>query len=453
MSRMKRRHFLMGSLAASAAASSALGRKKAGNDQNDKVVVAMMGMGGRSQDLLRNLARRPDVEIACLCDVDASKYERPLEHLDSVGRPEPDLVKDFRRVLDRSDIDAMVIATPLHWQALATIMCCQAGKDVYVEKPGSQYALEAKMAAEAARKYDRVVQVGLQNRSATYVQNGIQRVHSGELGDVHLVRVTEMVRSRVRRDAAGNIIQAKGPAETPPDHLDWDLWCGPGPHAEYSPGRWWGNVFDFGTGGIFSDGVHQIDVARAMIGHAYPKTVTHTGGVYSFKDGRDIPDTQTVTFEYDDLTLVIQGTQWAHYMYKTPSPIRDGDQYPDWRFNSTKVELYGTDAMMTFGRQGGGYQVHDRERNMIASEYGRQATADHIANFVDCVRTRKRPNADIEEGHRSTLLCHLANASHRAGGIKLEYDPEKVEFVGNPEASRFLSRQNQRDPWKLPKTV
>ena len=452
MEEIKRRHFLMGS-AAAASISSSLAADNKKTSANDKVTVAMIGVGGRGRSLLRRFTSRPDVDIACLCDVDSSKFEQALEHLDDVGRPEPSLEQDFRNVLDRRDIDAVVIATNLHWQALATIMSCQAGKDVYVEKPASQYALEAKMAAEAARKYSRVVQVGFQNRSAPYVDKAIDCVHSGNLGDIHLVRVSEMVRTRVRRDPSGKIMPAKGPSETPPSHLDWDLFCGPAPHVKYSPGRWWAHLFNYGTGGIFSDGCHQIDVARALIGQDYPKTVTCGGGVFAVKDGRDIPDTQLATFEFDNLTFVIEGTQWAQYMYKTPGPIRDGDRFPDWRFNSTKVELLGTEAMMTFGRQGGGWQVHDLDRNLISSEYGRQATAEHIANFIDCIRTRKRPNADIEEGHRSTLLCHLANASYRAGGIKLEYDPEKVEFVGNPEASKFLRRQHQRDPWKLPKTV
>ena len=442
MKRIKRRHFLLGSLAASAVATTARPRKVSAND---KVTLAMIGVGGRANGLLHNLAARPDVEIACLCDVDESKFERPLETLDSADRREPECVKDFRRVLDRSDIDGVVIATPLHWQALATIMSCQAGKDVFCEKPGSHNAYEAKMTARAARKYDRVVQIGFQNRSAPYVQKAIEYTRSGKLGNVHFVRVVEMIR--------GGTNTAKGAVQTPPSHLDWDFWCGPGPLTDYSPGRWWFDTYDYTGGRIFDDGVHQLDVARALIGRDDPKTVSCTGGRYTHDDGHDTPDTISATFQFGDMTLVIEGALWANYMYKTPGSIRMGDKFSDWRFLSTKVEVMGTKAMMTFGRHGGGWQVHDLERNMIASQYGRETTGKHLSNFLDCIRTRKRPNADVEEVYRSVSLWHLANAAYRAGGKTLEYDAKKVEFVGDPEASRLLRREQYRAPWALPKKV
>lgn len=463
MKRVKRRHFLVGSLAASAAVSTVKkplglqtkdphagmgkspGFRPRSISPNSKVVLGMMGMGGRMRQLLKQLSSRPDVEIACLCDVDESKFERHLDILDDAGRDEPDMCGDFRRMLDRKDIDAIVVATPLQWQALATIMSCQAGKDVYVEKPGSHNAYETELMTRAARQYDRVVQVGYQNRSATYVQNAIDYMRSGKLGKTHLVQVNELIR--------GGTETTKGPVEKCPDYLDWDSWCGPAPKAEYSPGRWWFDHFDYTGGRILDDGVHQLDVARGLFGKDYPKSVTCSGGRYHFNDGNDTPDTMAATFEYDDMTLVIQGTLWANYMYKTPSPIRDGNKFPDWRFNATKVKVLGTEAMMSFGRQGGGWQVHDLDRNMIASEYGRQTTSHHLENFIHCIETRERPNADVKEAGRSALLWHLANASFRAGGKKLVYDHENVEFVGDPEASKFLRRQEYRKPWTMPEKI
>jgi predicted dehydrogenase len=404
-----------------------------------------MGLGSRGTGLVGDLARRDDVDVTWLCDVDATRFERSLEILGRAGRRDSKQTQDFRRILDDPAVDALVVATNHHWHALPTILACQAGKDVYVEKPCSHNAWEGRQMVAAARKYDRVVQVGLQNRSAEYLQGAREYVQSGRLGDLHLVRVLNMNEGQMR---------PKGPTEPVPATLDWDMWCGPGPVASYSPGSWRVVRYDYSLGRVFDDGVHQLDVMRLVTGLGPPRTVAHAGGIHRFKDGRDTPDTMLATFEYPDLTVLFQATLWAEPIRETPSAIRDGDEFPDWLFNGTKIELFGTEGMMLVGRMGGGWQAFDNDRKVVDSSYGRHSAAHeaHMADFLDCVRSRRRPHADIEETFPSTLLAHLANASYRAGNRKLEYDPETGGIRDDPEATAFLERQG-RAPWAIPDEV
>jgi predicted dehydrogenase len=402
-----------------------------------------MGVGGRGTSLVRDLARRDDVDVAWLCDVDTTRFERSLGILDAAGRPTPQRTQDFRKILDDPEVDALVVATNHHWHGVPTILACQAGKDVYVEKPCSHNAWEGRQMVAAARKYDRVVQVGLQNRSAAYLQGAREYVQSGKLGDVHLVRVLNMNEGRMRR---------KGPEQPVPPTLDWEMWCGPAPVVPYSPGPWFIARYDYSLGAIFDDGVHQLDVMRLVTGLGTPQTVVAAGGVYHFKDGRDTPDTLLATFEYPELTLLFQTTVWAEAIRETPSVIRDGDQYPNWLFNGTKIELFGTEGMMLVGRMGGGWQAFDNDRKMVDSSYGRQASPEHVSDFLECVRSRQRPNGDIEETFPSTLFAHLANASYRAGHRKLAYDAETGWIRDDPEANAFMKREG-RDPWSIPEVV
>jgi predicted dehydrogenase len=442
MKDLNRRTFLSESLAAVAAVAVAP-RVRAASPDNT-VVVGVMGLGGRGTRLTQHLARRSDVNIKYLCDVDGTRFARAAEAVDSISGDSPKLIGDFRRILDDREVDAVVIATPTHWHALGTIMACQAGKDVYVEKPGPHNVWEGRKMVEAARKYKRVVQVGMQCRSAPYSQTAVDYVRSGRLGQIHYARVTNMIQDRPK--PRGNEQPVHG-------SLDWDMWCGPAPKQAYSPGRWYQNFWDYSSGKNTDDLVHQLDMARHLLGRDYPRTVHHAGGVRVFDDGREIPDTQMATYEYEDgLTLTTHGTLWANYIKKTPHTIRDSDQYPDWLFNSTKVELFGTDGMMLFGRHGGGWRAFDSDGELVASEYGRQSTDEHFEDFFNCVRNRKTPNGDIEEGFRSVLLCHLANISYRVGNRVLTFDSKSECFVGDDEANRYLKRE-YRNPWIVPDVV
>jgi len=441
MKSINRRQFLKGSIGA-ATTFTLLSQGKA-SAANDKIAVGVMGLGGRGTQLAEAFAKRPDTQIAYLCDVDTRCFARAREAVEEAQGRKPKLEQDFRKMLDDPDVDAIVNATPDHWHGLGTIMACQAGKDVYVEKPLCHNIWEGRKMVEAARKYKRVVQVGLQSRSCKEFKNAVEYIRSGKLGDIHIVRVFNMMQLPPN---------PKGPERPVPQGFDYDTWCGPAPKVPYCPGRWWVERWDFGCGGIAGDAVHQIDLARFMIDKAYPETVCHAGGVFFFKDGREIPDTQMVTYEYGKLTLVFEAALWPGYMKKTPPEIRDTDQVPDWRFNGTKIELLGTKGFMVYGRHGDGWQVHDSDGQLVHSASDRQGQDEHLNNFVDCIRSRQKPIADVEEGHLSTLLCHIANISYRVGNQKLKFDPKTESFTNIEEANKYLKRKG-RSPWAIPDEV
>ena len=199
--------------------------------------------------------------------------------------------------------------------------------------------------------------------------------------------------------------------------------------------------------------MHQLDLARFLIDDIpYPNAVSHVGAVYALRDGRDTPDTQLAIFEYDRLTLMMEAALWTPYMKKTPWGVRDSDKFPDWPFSSTKVEVLGAEGFMYFGRHGGGWQAYDANGQLVRSEYGRQADKEHQDNFIQCVRTRERPNADVEIGHQSVLLCHMANISYRLGNQRLEFDAATESFKNCDQANQHLKR-TYRQEWAVPETV
>jgi len=413
---------------------------------SDKVVVGVMGVGGRGTFLTQEFASRPDVEIACICDVDSRKFPHAVKLVEEKKGKTPQTVGDFRRILEDKNIDAMVCATPDHWHGLATVLACQAGKDIYVEKPASHNIWEGRKMVEAARKYNRVVQVGMQNRSSTYGGSAKESIQSGKLGAVHLVRVYNML-NRTPVDTADS---------APPPELDWNMWLGPGPLRPYNP-KFFQRVFwDFNGGMMTDDGVHQLDLARRVLGVTYPKSVHHTGGKLHFTDLAETPDTTIATYDFDGLALVFEQDVWTPYMQKTPDSIRESlTQFPDWYpFNATRIEIYGHKGMMILGRQGGGYQIYDEEHRMIATGKQRHSEmqAAHVENFISCIRSRQRPNADVEHGHISAALCHMANISYRLGNRKLEFDSATETFVNDQEANQLL-RRSYREPWVVPEKV
>ncbi len=406
----------------------------------EKVTIGVMGLGGRGRGLAQMFAARADVQIAYLCDADSRRFEPAKRAIEQAQGKAPQMVQDFRRILDDKSVDVLINATPDHWHALGTIMACQAGKDVYVEKPLAHNVWEGRKMIEAARKYRRVIQVGTQTRSAPYVQAAIEQVRNGKLGDVHLIRVFNMMRHSPR--PAGSV-------QPVPDGFDYDLWCGPAPKLPYNPSRWWLNQWEYSCGPIAGDAIHQLDLARMLLGdRPYPDTVAHTGGVRALKDGREIPDTQFALFEYGSMTLVFEAALWTPYIKKIPQEIRNSDSFPDWPFCSTRIEVLGTKSFMYLGRHGGGWQIHDADGNVAGSLFGRQADKEHQDNFIECVRTRNRPNADVEQGHYSTLLCHLANISYLVGNQKLTLDPKTETFANTPAANRHL-RRTYREPWVI----
>jgi predicted dehydrogenase len=385
------------------------------------------------------------VNIKYLCDVDKRRFSQAMDAVEDTQDDDPILTQDFRDILKDPEVDAMYIATPDHWHALATIMACQAGKDVYVEKPLCVTPWEGVKMVEAARKYKRVVQVGAQSRSGKYVMDAAEYVQSGKLGDVHIANVFHLLDMK-------RVVHNE-PEMPVPDGFDYDMWCGPAPKLPYRPGSWWRDMWDFNTGSIGGDIYHQLDIARYLLGKKFPKSVVSAGGVQYFHDGRQIPDTLLTEIEFEDkLTFHLEAALWTPNFKKTPFSIRDSDQFPDWEFNSTKVELIGTEGFMRIGRHGGGFQAFNAQGDIVAQETGHQPNEDHIANFIDCIRTRQKPNADVEDARYSALLIQLANISSRSGNKKLTYDPANNSIL-DPEASNRYIRRKDRAPWIIPDKV
>ncbi len=443
MNKITRRTFLKQSAAAIAAASALPSINALG--ANEKVVIGVMGPGGRGTLLTDKFAQRKDVVISWVCDPDTRKFARACGVVEKAQGRKPKTSQDFRKMLEDKSVDAIINATPDHWHCLGSILACQAGKDVYVEKPMSYNIFEGRKLVEAAAKYKRVVQVGMQSRSAPYVQKAVDCIKAGKLGDVHLVRVFNMMQHSPMKAAAEQPV---------PQELDYDMWCGPAAKLPYTPSRRWLNLYEYSCGPIAGDAVHQVDLARMLMGDfPAPKSVQATGGIYHLKDGRDTPDTQFAAFEYDGWTLQFEATLWTPYMKKISNEIREGDLFPNWPFCATRVEIYGTKSFMFFGRHGGGWQLFDANDNVAEFAYGRPGDAPHIENFIQCIRSRQNANANAEHGHRSAMICHLANIACRVGNKKLAFDAKTETFPDCAEANKYLKRESYRKPWVMPDQV
>lgn len=455
LSQLNRRTFLRRSTQAGAglavgglALASARRGRAAG--ANDKIVLGIIGLRGRGSALGPDFAKRDDCEVAYLADVDSTWFGQRVPAIESAQGRAPKTVQDFRRVLDDKSVDAIVVATPDHWHALATIWGCQAGKDVYVEKPASHSPWEGRKMVEAARKYNRIVQVGLQNRSAPYNHSAKAYIDSGKLGGIHLVKV-------FNQKGWANV--APQPDSQAPATLDYDMWTGPAPQAAYNANfhNGWNHFWRFSGGDIINDGVHQMDLARWLVGKDYPQTVYSVGGRFAEQGAFETPDTQIAVFEFDKLTFVFELTLNTPYMLKSDTEVRNRpDLYPYWPQNAERIEIYGTEGLMYVGRHGCGWQVygrpHQRQPVLVAQEHGTFPDPEHKQNFCDAIRSRELPSGDIEQGHRSTLLCQLANISYRLGGQKLAIDSQTESCVDNPAANAMLKRE-YRQPWVVPESV
>lgn len=451
---MNRRSFLSvtAGLATLGAGYHRVARAAASASPGERVVLGVLGLGGRGENLVRGFLEREDVEIAYLCDPDPNQHPQLSSEVAARRGRAPRRVTDYRKVLDDKSVDAIVIAAPDHWHCPLTVFGCMAGKDVYVEKPLSFSIWEGRKAVEAARKYNRIVQVGTQSRSAPYVLKALKYIQDGKLGKIPHCRVCNLKVGRPfqqPRDSA------------PPAGVEYDLWLGPAPSRPFNSGRFhksWHYYWDYSGGDMANDGVHQLDLARWLLGKDWPKSVASSGGNFAFADDdNETPDTQTATFDFGDSQLLYEQIGYGDYMLKEDPSLRDGDFFPLWNQYSTRIEFYGTKGLMMLGRHGGGWQVFTKpvtwQPQVAAEELGRFPDADHKANFIDCIRTRKLPAADVEEGHRTAVLIHLANISYRLGGSKLEFDASTEKISNNTEANQFLRREHARSPYAIPDVV
>lgn len=450
MKRVTRRRFLKLSTAAAVWTSGSYLR---GGAPGEKLVLAAVGVGGRGSTLVRGFAARPDIELAYICDLDPRRGGDLVKELTAKQGKAPQRVLELRRVLDDKGVDAVVVATPDHWHGLATILACQAGKHVYVEKPPSHNVWEGRKMVEAARRYKRVVQCGTQNRSAPYNRKALEYISSGALGKVHLCKVFNL--------KSGGPFRAS-PDGPPPEGVDYDTWLGPAPKRPFNPGHFhggWHAYWAYSGGDMADDGIHQLDLARWLLGKGYPKAVLCTAGKLAYpQSDAEVPDTQVATYEFDDVLMTFELTQWAPYMDKIAGDIRDNDLFPYWPQCATRIELYGTKGLMYVGRHGGGWQVFtsgkkpSRPGELVAQAFGRFPDPEHKENFVQAIRSGQLPSADIEEGHRSAVLVHLANIAARLGGRRLVFDSTTETITGDKEASALLKR-DYRAPFVIPEEV
>jgi predicted dehydrogenase len=421
---LDRREFLQSSAAASTAlgtiASAAMTRATA--SPNEKVAIGVMGLA-RGSALAAAIAAQPDAEVAYLCDVDSRRLGPAVESIAGKQARKPKAVGDFRKILDDPAVDALAIAAPDHWHAPATILACAAGKHVYVEKPCSHNPREGELAIEAARKHKRVVQVGTQRRSWPGIIEAIDMLRSGAIGRVLYSRGWYAN----HRPSIG-----KGKLVPPPEGLDYSLWQGPAPERPFKDNYLhynWHGFWNWGTGELGNNGVHGLDLCRWGLGVEYPTRVTSGGGKYRYDDDQETPDTHTVTFDFGGKTIFWEGLSWS------PRGM-EGEG-----FGAT---FHGERGTMVIS--GGGYRVYDLSNKEVAKGTGAEGDAVHMADFVASIRGDRRPHADIEEGHKSTLLCHLGNIAYRVGRV-LACDPQNGHILHNDEAMRLWTRE-YRPGWE-----
>jgi len=451
MKTMNRRSFLSASAAglgglAAGAAMLRSGPAAGAGSANNKVLLALIGAGGRGSALAQSFASVENVEFKTVCEVNERRGGDLVRALEKQQGRAPGRVKDLRRALEDPEIDAVVIATPEHWHALATVWACQAGKDVYVEKNPSLTIWEGRKMIEAARKYDRVVQCGFQNRSAPYGASAREYLRAGKLGKVVLVKVFNLL--------SGGPWQPQ-PDAPPPAGLDWDLWLGPAREVPFNPGRLngWGDFWDYEGGVLAGDGSHQLDLARLALGDPpHPRSVTCTGGRWAFPDRRETPDVQAISYDFGDFVMTCENGTFTPYMAKFPNQVRYGTQWPRWAQSSCRIEIYGTKQLMYLGRHGCGWQALEADGQIAAQDKGYFPDKWHQPNFIECVRSRRRPNADIEQSHFSACLVHLANAAYRTGAGSLRFDAQSESFPGSEPANQFL-RPAYRKQYRVPEVV
>ncbi len=400
----------------------------------ERVQVGVVGVGGRGRSLTGSLLRLPEVQLGWICDADQASLERAQSLIRDAGAAQPKTTDDMRRVFDDPSVDAVVIATPDHWHAPAAILACDAGKDVYVEKPCSHNIREGRLLIDAARRNGRVVQMGVQRRSMPTLQKAMQDVRDGLLGRVHAAKAWNCQ----MRDDIG-----RAQDQPVPEGVDYETWLGPAPWIPFNPNRFhykWHWHWHFGTGDAGNDGVHHMDLARWALGVSHPSAVGGHAKKYYFDDDQQTPDTMTAAFDHGDKTLLWEMRIWNPYGIE--GGVDNG------------MAVYGDEGAMIFGRwnRREAVKVLDRAGKQVEHrEVGDAEGSLHMRNFLDCVKSRKPPNCDIGEGHLSTLHAHLANIVARVNRT-LRFDAETETIVDDEQANLYVSRK-YRTHWATPRGV
>ncbi len=443
MAEVTRRRFVKGT--AATAAGMLLGTSKTSwAGANERVRVAVLGINGRGKSHLGGFASLKDVEVATICDPDSRLFKpRTGEFFTSRNRRAPKTEQDLRRVLEDKDIDAISIATPNHWHSLATIWACQAGKDVYVEKPMTHNIFEGRKVVEAAKKYGRIVQHGVQLRSSPGFQEGVRLLKEGFIGDVYMARcVCYKWRPSIGKGHAGN----------PPKELDWNIWQGPAQEQPYMLNEkgqgiyvhyYWHWVWAYGNGDIGNQGVHQLDAARWGLGVDVPYRCASMGGLFLWDDAKQVYNVSSSSFMFKgqdgkDKMMTLEVRPW--YTNEESGGTSFG------------VIFYGSEGYMSFPDYSGykAYKGKSPTGEVVKQNF---KDGDHFKNFIDCVRQRKPEglNAPPREGHYSSALSHYALTAARLNRV-LEIDTKTEQVKNDDEANRMLTRE-YRAPFVVPENV
>jgi predicted dehydrogenase len=439
MTQLSRRKFLGRSAWAASLAPLAIGSSafpfirsaRAGEPgPNDKVRLGLIGAGEMGQGDLECFFLNPEVDCAVVCDVDDARLAKGVELCKRKRGRKPETVKDFRHVLDRKDVDVVLIATPDHWHALPTVLACQAGKDVYVEKPLAKTIDEGRAMLEAARRHNRVVQMGSQWRSCKHIIEAGEFVRSGKLGKVGLVRGWAYL------DWLPSI--GRKPDGAPPAGVDYDTWLGPAPERPFNPNRFHFNFrwfWDY-AGGLMTDwGVHLINMMLMGMDNQPPRSAFASGGKYVLEDDSETPDSQVAVYEFPSFMLI-----WEH-----KAGLNNGLQGRSWG-----VEWSGTEGTIILND--GGWEITtERKRANLDSER-KPGSANprpaHVRNFLDCVTSRQQPVLNLERGHHVSTVAHLGNIAYRTGR-KVAWDSAGERILDDPAADKLVGI-NYRKPWSLP---
>ena len=410
---------------------------------NDTIRIAVVGMNGRGKSHLQAFTSLPKVDLVAVCDIDDAVLAKGAKFVEEKRGKAPATYKDLRKLLEDKSIDAISIATPNHLHTLQTVWACQAGKDVYVEKPCSHDMWEAKQVVGAARKYDRIVQQGSQSRSNLALQEAVQKMKEGVIGDVYHARGL----CYKWRNTIG-----KARPEAVPAGVDYDLWLGPAPKREFTQNRFhykWHWHWDYGNGDLGNQGIHEIDIARWGLGVKYPTKVSAIGGKYMFDDDQETPNTLAVAYEFDEggkkklMTFEVR-----HWMTNHEADIKEFDK--SVKSNTVGNLFYGSEGYLAIDGYTKYYSFLGKEAQPGPA---RTDGGDHFANFLNAMRSHSRGEltAEIEEGAISTTLVHLANISYKLGR-SVHFDAATYSCTGDKEANA-LFKCEYRKPYVVPQFV
>ncbi|GEO06145.1 dehydrogenase [Adhaeribacter aerolatus] len=400
---------------------------------NDRIRVTCMGVNSRGFAVADNFAGLPNCEVLYVSDVDRRAAEKCIASVGKIQKKQPKARPDFRKALEDKNVDALVVTAPDHWHVPAALLACQAGKHVYLEKPASHNPREGELVVEAAKKYNRVIQLGNQRRSWPNVAAAIKELHGGAIGRPYFVKTWYAN----NRPSIGI-----GKETAVPEWLDYELWQGPAPRRAFRDNVVhynWHWFWHWGTAESGNTGMHQIDLARWGLGVDYPTRVTSAGGRYRYQDDQETPDTQVITLEFKNNTSILYEGRSCN------GKSVDG--------SGTALIFYGDNGSMLI--DGNAYTIYDPKNKVVkevknqvkmeslnTTSPAQQLDAPHMQNFLDGIRTGTKLISDILGGHQSTLLCQLGNIALRTG-YTLNINPENGHILNNPEAMKFWAREYQ----------